>query len=304
MKLIEAHDKFMLVKKIEGLSTRTIGDYEKHFRYLINFIGKEIMLEEFNVDKVREYISYMVYTKELSNYTVNIRIRNIKSFFRFCYLEELIEKDLNRRIKLLKTDIDHIQPLTPEEFNQVVALVKKNKERFIRDRSILTLYLLLDCMLRISELVNIKVDHINLAEGLITLPARNTKSRKKRMVPFSDQSGKLIKKFLKSRPYQDSEYLFTNRYGKPLTADNVRYNFHHWSKQLDFKGKRFSPHVLRHSGALYYLLMGGDTFTLQKILGHSSLEVVRIYVQLADHHVKEHHNKFSPLKNLSKDKGS
>lgn len=299
MKLIEAHDKFMFAKKIEGLSTRTIDDYDKNFRYLINFLGDDLLLEEFSVDKVREYISYMTNTRELSNYTVNIRVRTIKAFLRFCYLEEMIPKDINRRIKLLKTDIDHIQPLTPEEFKQLLEFVSKNKEKFMRMRNELTLYLLLDCMLRVTELVSIKIEDIDFKNRTIKLPAKNTKARKVRIVPFSKKSERILRKFLKERPYQNSDYLFTNRYGAPLAADNVQYNFHHWGKHLKFEGKRLSPHTIRHTGALYYIRNGGDAFSLQKILGHTSMEIVRLYVQMSDDHIKEHHNKFSPLNRLS-----
>ncbi len=302
MTLIEAHNKFLRVKMIEGLAKSTISEYEKNFRYLMDYLGRDMDISEFDLDKVRDYIYFMIYERGLSNYTVNIRVRNIKAFLRFCYLEGIIESNINARVKLMKTDIDHIQPLTPQEYKELLELINNNRINFTRMRDNLIVYLLLDTMVRVSELVSIKVSDISIEEGTITLRPKNTKTRKYRIVPFSETSANLLVDFLKNRKFKESEYLLTNHIGEQMTADSIQYKFHHWAKILKFKGKRLSPHTVRHTGALYYILNGGDPFSLQRILGHTSMEMVRRYVQMSDDKVKVHHNKFSPINQIDNEK--
>ena len=96
-------------------------------------------------------------------------------------------------------------------------------------------------------------------------------------------------------PEYDTKSLFVDKYKKPLTEDSVKMLFKRLRKTLDID--RLHPHLLRHTFATQYLINGGDTFSLQQILGHTSLEMVRRYSHLASSHMLNKHRKYSPIDN-------
>jgi len=93
--------------------------------------------------------------------------------------------------------------------------------------------------------------------------------------------------------------LFLNENGLPLTRSGVQQMLRRLGRAVGLTGARCSPHTFRHTFAKNYLLNGGDIFSLQKILGHSSLASVRVYLNLLNGDVKAQHQKFSPVDNLS-----
>ncbi|WP_228279917.1 tyrosine-type recombinase/integrase [Bacillus safensis] len=94
------------------------------------------------------------------------------------------------------------------------------------------------------------------------------------------------------------EHVFTTGYGNVIDTGRFRQRLKKYGNDAGIHGKRVSPHTIRHTFAKYYLLNDGDVMTLQKILNHSSLEMVRRYVQMTDSDIHNQHNKFSPINNL------
>lgn len=84
-----------------------------------------------------------------------------------------------------------------------------------------------------------------------------------------------------------------------MSANSFRKRLSEYGDMAGIKNKRVSPHTLRHTGALLYILNGGDPFSLQKILGHTDMQMVRRYIQMTNTDIKRQHNIFSPLKNLN-----
>ena len=96
----------------------------------------------------------------------------------------------------------------------------------------------------------------------------------------------------------ESEYLFLTYEGKPLSADTLRWSLRQIGESAGITNKRVSPHTFRHTGALMYVMNEGDPFSLQKILGHSHMNMVRKYIQMIDMDVKAQHDLFSPLNSI------
>ena len=96
----------------------------------------------------------------------------------------------------------------------------------------------------------------------------------------------------------ENEYLFLTYEGQPLSADTVRWSLRQIGQAGRNYNKRVSPHTFRHTGALMYIMNGGDPFSLQKILGHSHMNMVRKYIQMTDMDVKAQHDLFSPLNRI------
>lgn len=160
--------------------------------------------------------------------------------------------------------------------------------------------LLLDSGIRVSECKEIELDDVNLENGCIMI--RNGKGSKERIVPVGSLVQKTLWKYIKQfRPQpltQQVKALFLSDKGLPLTRNGIQQMLRRYGKRAGINGIRCSPHTLRHTFAKNYLLNGGDIFSLQKMLGHSSLASVRLYVNLFATDIKKQHQRFSPVDNL------
>ena len=96
----------------------------------------------------------------------------------------------------------------------------------------------------------------------------------------------------------DEETLFVTYDGRPLNDGTLRKNICDYGAMSGILNKRVSPHTFRHTGALFYIMNGGDPFSLMKILGHTDLSMVRKYVNMANGDIKKQHENFSPVKNI------
>lgn len=94
------------------------------------------------------------------------------------------------------------------------------------------------------------------------------------------------------------EYLFLTYDGHQINDSTIRISLRDYGRKARITNKRVSPHTFRHTGALFYIMNGGDPFSLQKILGHSHMNMVRKYIQMADTDVRRQHNMFSPLNSI------
>lgn len=289
-------DSFMLYKQTEGLTKTTLNDYHLHYKYLLEYLGSDIEKEEMTLDLFRDYISYMINEKGLSPVTANVRIRTIRAFLRYCYLESYIEYPVHERFKPLKTKEDTLESLTPQEIKKLLNIVDESTYTGFRDKVII--YLLLDTMVRCTELVNVRKENVDLIEGTIKLESEGTKTKKNRTVPLSTRTIKVLKEYLEETDDFESEWALTTYEGEKMADGTIRKRLKEVGNDAGIFNKRVSPHTFRHTGALFYILNGGDPFSLQKILGHSDMSMVRKYIQMTDDTVKRQHNNFSPLKSI------
>ena len=127
------------------------------------------------------------------------------------------------------------------------------------------------------------------------------KGNKERVVPFGSQVRRTLRRYIMHfRPEPDAPRtgeVFLTEDGLPLTPRAVQSMLLRLSNKAKMSGTRCNPHRFRHTFAKTFLMNGGDIFSLQKILGHSSLEVVKIYVNLITSDILEQHRKFSPVDN-------
>ena len=125
------------------------------------------------------------------------------------------------------------------------------------------------------------------------------KGGKEREVPFGATAKQALLQYLMrigEIPGQD--LLFLNRFGGGVNRRTIQRQIQLYAEKAEIKGVRPSPHTLRHTFATQYILNGGDAFSLQKILGHSTLDMVRVYVDMANSNMTLQHKKFSPMDRL------
>ena len=150
---------------------------------------------------------------------------------------------------------------------------------------------LLDCGVRISEALTLTLDRIDFDNLLLTV---NGKGGKQRLVPFSFELRRILWKHCQALPWRDG-LVFATKRGTELGRRDVLRDLKRLCRKLGFEAPRRSLHAIRHSFAANYIRQGGSQFHLMKILGHTSLEMTRKYVNLQTADLQAVHNRLSPL---------
>jgi integrase/recombinase XerD len=298
--LHEMFEQYMNYKLTEGLAEPTILAYYENFRYLTDFLDGDLSNEEITVDIFNKYVAYMLHEKKLQRTTANTRIRNMRAFLKYCYQEKWIDEAIHERLKPVKTPEDTIESFTPAEIKAMLNQI--DDSRYVGFRDKVMIYTLLDTMVRISELLNIKRHNVDLKSGHIKLEPHETKTKRARIVPISTKTVKLLKEYMAETEEFDCDILFVTYDGRPIVSNTWRRRLTELGEMAGVVNKRVSPHTFRHTGALFYVMNGGDPFSLQKILGHTDMSMVRKYIQMTDTDIKRQHNTFSPWNMVFKKK--
>ncbi|MBB6454404.1 integrase/recombinase XerD [Salirhabdus euzebyi] len=298
--LKEVHNLFITSKKVEGLRERTISDHLLHFGYFLKWlsdVNSEIMTcYELDVITVRNYIQFME-DKGLSPVTRNVRIRTLKCFLKFAHEEGFLPENISQKIKIVKTDKDTLKILTDEEVTKLIKVIDKSSYTGFRD--FVAIMLMVDTGMRSVEVSSLTVDMHDFNNMLIYLPGSKVKNRIGRVIPLSSQTNKLLYQLIKENEiFFGEKHVFLSVYGTPFQSKSFRKRLVTYKHKAGIKGVRVSPHSFRHYFAKSYVLGGGDPFSLQKILGHSDMQMVRKYIQMSKSDVKIQHNRYSPVQRL------
>lgn len=200
---------------------------------------------------------------------------------------ELVERPRRERVL--------IRPLSAEQAGRLIEMPDKRGVYGLRDRAMMML--MLDSGLRISELLSLEAGRVDWLNCTVTVMG---KGRKERSVPFSAKTGQALLEYAQARSktrVRDGQF-FLGKTGKRICRSKARKLILRYGKAAGIEGVRMSPHTLRHTFAVLYVRNGGDSFSLQEILGHSTLEMTKRYVNLASRDVAEQHKKFSPMEAL------
>jgi len=235
--------------------------------------------------------------KRLSAYSVQGYARTIKAFWTWLMDEGYISHNPMKGLKLPKTPRKVISTFSREQIERILSSIDKKSNRGFRNR--VMILLLLDTGIRLSELINLRMDDIDFMQSCILVKG---KGNKERVVPFGIQVRRSLRRYIMHfRPDPDSpitEEVFLAEDGLPLKSRAIQSMLVRLSKKAKISGIKCTAHRFRHTFAKQYLLAGGDIFSLKAILGHSSLEVVKIYVNLSSSDILHQHRKFSPVDNV------
>ena len=199
-----------------------------------------------------------------------------------------------KRVQVPKAPRKIVNPFSVEQVQSILKVIPIKHHAGYREYAIvIALY---GTGLRSGELTGLKLDDLDFASGQIRVTG---KGGKQRSVYMSATVFKVLFKYLHNwRPKVKSEYFFIQENGQPLTRYYMAHRLQAYGKKAKISGVRCSPHTLRHSFAVGYLRSGGDVFTLQRILGHSTLEMTRHYAEVADSDVEERQKACSPAEKL------
>lgn len=298
--------------RAEGKSPKTIEWYSENLHRFSSFTkNKHISdsLDNIDIRLLREYVLHLMHrtrydshpnnpaqAEPLSSATIHGHVRTLRAFFNWLVREGLADKNVAADLKPPKMVKKVVSTLSDEEIIKILNTVSGSDYCQKRNRTIFML--LLDTGLRIGELVNLKMEDAHLDQGFLKVMG---KGKKERVVPIGSNAQKEMQRYVfRYRPKTDDttcENFFLSRSGMPITDNSIKLTFAKLAKESGVY--RLHAHLCRHTFATRLLLNGGDVFTLQQILGHSTLEMVKHYVNLVSSHIVIQHRRFSPLDHIN-----
>jgi integrase/recombinase XerD len=304
---------YILACRAEGKSPNTVqwcGDFLRLFLHLLQKFHCPLIITEINKEHIRLVIRYLQSEartrrngQPLSPSTIQGFVRTLKAFFSWLEREDYVNINPMSKIKIPKAPTKVLETFSSDHISHLLDVFRRSDKTGYRNTAIVLL--LLDTGLRISELTGLEVGDINLAEGDIRV--RVTKGSKERIVPIGSVIQRVLWRYLQQHRPEPAlpsiKKVFLNDDGLPLTGNGVAQMLRRNCSRAGISGVRCSPHTLRHTFSKNYLLNGGDIFSLQKILGHSSLASVRIYLNLFAGDVKQQHQRFSPADTMCQKNG-
>jgi site-specific recombinase XerD len=302
-------ESYALFNRSEGKASATIGWYDdklRDFQRWLHSRGLATDIEAFTVDRVRGYVLYLqernvkyernrfapTRHEKLSSHTIQGHVRVLKAFASWLYREGYTDDNLLGRFRLPKARRIEPEWLTHEEIERLLGAFDRKTAMGARDFAIVLTFL--DSGLRCGELCNLTLPNADLDTGQLKVLG---KGNKERIVPVGVRAVRALRRYRDHfRPPIEVQHFFLTVEGKSLTVAAVRLMIRRAKQRAGIP--RLHVHLLRHTFAIHYLMAGGDVFSLQRILGHSSLEVTRMYVNMVASQVKEKHRLFSPMDNM------
>jgi site-specific recombinase XerD len=310
-KLAELIEYYEVRNRAEGKSPKTTSWYSANLKSFHNYIKSRHLpdsLETIDTKLLREYVLYLMKrtrynghpytpskTELLSSATIHGHVRTLRAFFNWLVVEELAQSNPAKDLKPPKVTRKVVSTLSDDEIGDILNTFGTSPSD-ARNRTLFMI--LLDTGLRIGELVNLKMDDVHMDEGYLKVMG---KGKKERIVPIGNNAKRALQSYLfRFRPKPNNPVtnnVFLSISSQPLTENSMKLMFNRLAHRSGVY--RLHAHLCRHTFATRFLINGGDVFSLQQILGHSTLEMVRHYVNLASSHIAIQHQKFSPLDRLN-----
>lgn len=312
-KLSECIAYYEICNRAEGKSPRTIDWYSANLNMFHRYLRDRHLTDSIDVIETRLLREYIIYLQKrgrfsdrsnttqkepnlLSTATIHAHVRTLRAFISWLTREGLVGADIAKDIKPPKVMKKVVSTLSDEEIREIFKTFSPTNPSALRNETIVML--LLDTGLRLGELIDLRMVDVHMSEGYMKVLG---KGNRERIVPIGANAQKALQRYLfryRSRYAEvKDDSVFLSIHGKPLSVNSMKLMFARLAKSTGVS--RLHAHLCRHTFATRFLVNGGDVFTLQQILGHSSLEMVRNYVNLASSHIAVQHRKYSPLDHMN-----
>lgn len=282
----------------QNRSQKTIANYDRYLMRLVEFAG-DINIKKLDADVVRKWRVWLNRLTDqngepISKTTQNYHLIALRSFLKY-----LAKRDIpalaTDKIELANVKRPQVTFLEPQEVERLLSAVDTSTPVGLRDRAILEL--LFSGGLRVSELVGLNRDHINLERREFSIRG---KGQKDRLIFISPSAADWLDQYIKSRPdnfkplfihYSGSQDELDDGAYTRLTARSVQRMVQRYARLAGIT-KRVTPHTLRHSFATDLLHNGADLRSVQSLLGHANVSTTQIYTHLTDPQLRKVHEQF------------
>lgn len=292
---------YLLAAEARHLSKNTLRDYSTTFRRFFDFLGEDVPFVQISHKQVEAFLrSLDVSKKTVLNYHIGL-----SALWTWAVAEGLVPANIVHRVERARPEKRAVVPFTEEDIRRLLGVIGKSKA-YVRpgkretshtipneERNRAIILLLLDTGIRSSELCGMRVNDADLKNRRVKVMGKGSKER---WAPFCARTGQAIWKYLATRKEgRVNEYLFLTTECGPMDPDRML-------KLLYGIGRRAGvedvhPHRFRHTFAINFLRNGGDPWSLQLMLGHSTMEMVKSYLALAQADLDESHRMASPVDN-------
>lgn len=286
----------------QNRSQKTIANYDHYLTRLLDFAGDDITITDITPELIRKWRLWLNrlgtdVSDELQKSTTNYHLIALRSFLKFCARRDIKALPADK-IELARVKRPQVTFLNEDELSRLFAQPAIDKVSGLRDRAILEL--LFSSGLRVSELVGLDRDHVNLKRREFMVRG---KGQKDRPIFISKEASEWLQRYIDERP-DNARPLFARYSGRKtvdrsgnfhrLTARSIQRLVAHYALLAGIT-KHVSPHTLRHSFATNLLMNGADLRSVQAMLGHSNISTTQIYTHVTDPHLRAVHEKFHHL---------
>ncbi len=306
MKVSDLIVDFLEYCEIEkGHSQLTVQNYDHYLQRFLESTG-DITPGQITSDLIRKFRLQLNRMEDEQGRTLGKKTQNYHLIALRSFLKYLAKRDIKtlapEKIELADVEERQISFLEPDELEKLFQATDSEKNDLIRLRDRAILETLFSTGLRVSELVNLKRENVNIDRGEFTVTGKGGKNR---IVFLSESAKNRIKEYLGKRQ-DNSPALFVRHRLQPKAEKDISEEFEGFShltprtiqriiqKYTTRAGitKKVTPHVLRHSFATDLLRSGADLRSVQSMLGHSSVTTTQVYTHITDEHLKETHQKY------------
>lgn len=290
MNLLDSYQHFLVAEK--EASDNTVSSYLRDVTQYFQWIASEGLSPEnaaqADVDRYTKYLLSLGKTVS----TVTRSLASLKSFYAYLLREHIVPVNPAKGLVLEKVERKLPQILTSKEVELFLEQPDPRDAKGCRDKAMLEL--LYATGIRVSELINLNLEHLNLSAGFLCCVTR----KKKRIIPLYPTAVRALTDYVEHiRPQlleqPDERALFVNMNGSRMSRQGFWKIIKHYQDLADIK-KEITPHTLRHSFAAHLLENGADLRSIQEMLGHADISSTQVYTQVINQKLKDVYNKAHP----------
>ncbi len=271
---------FLTAKKIDGLSIRSLKNYQYDLKLLAGHMDKSIA--KITTDDIRDYIGYLFDGRHLKDSSVQTHINILRSFFTWLNAEGIIRKNPMVKIKSLRIDKKGARhSLTTEELERLRDACKTYREKALVE-------FLVSSGCRLSEIAGIKLAAIDWQNRSVVVHGKGDKDR---IVYFSIRAKLMTEAYIEERKGGEALFCSIKRPYPPIQSRAIQRILRIIGERAGLE-RKVHPHVLRHTFATHALNAGMDITVIQRLLGHEDISTTQIYASISQDVVRHEYNKF------------
>ena len=286
--LIREYLSYCRVEK--GLATNSIESYRTDLGRLLNWSDRnQLEFPTLTRQDLREWLIDLAGEK-LSESSKRRLVSAVRGFYKFLMFEGHVDKNPADDLVSPQKGVYLPRFLNQAEIEMLLAAPDVSTEAGLRDRAILEV--MYACGLRVSEVVGLKIENIDLDGGILTTTGKGSKTRR---VPVGTSAVEWLKSYLVLRRKGENieiDNLFIDSAGRPLTRQLIHSFIKAYGERCGVNG--ISPHTLRHSFATHLVQNNADIRSVQQMLGHADISTTQIYTHITSTQLKKNYDRFHP----------